>query len=123
MKNVKKVVCLSVVLVAVVLLLTACGSSSNKIEGTWNVKSISSGTGSEELQTMLNMGGNVSMTFKDGKVSMKMTYQGQSFEQELGSYKTDGDKITIDGTESKYKIDGKKLTITVDGVSMELERD
>ena len=93
----KKIAALAAVVLAVVLLLTACGDD---LEGTWEISETIEG------QTIT-----ATCKFDDGKLTIKEG--GITIE---GTYKTDGDKLTttVNGqdTTSTYKVSGKTLTIT-----------
>ena len=120
MKNRKKVLGLILVVLAAALLLAAC-SGGGKIEGTWKVKSVTgSGAGYDDFKQVLNMGAELEMTFKDGKATMKVSLAGESQTIDMGSYKTSGDKLTINGDDGTYKVDGDTLTIKDSGGTMTL---
>lgn len=98
-----------------VFALAACSSGSGDIaEGTWTLKSASSG-GTEITQEQLQSEevGDTTFTFKNGKVEITMP---SSDEVGEGTYKVDGDKVTIsaDGESDTYSgtIKDGQLTIT-----------
>ena len=105
---------------ALSLLLAAC-SGGGKIEGTWKVKSVTgSVAGYDDFKQVLGMGAELEMTFKDGKATMKVSLAGESQTIDMGSYKTSGDKLTINGDDGTYKVDGDTLTIKDSGGTMTL---
>ena len=93
----KKIAALAAIVLAVVLLLAACGDD---LEGTW-----------ETTTTELGMTITETYKFDDGKYTL--TLGGLSAE---GTYKTDGDKLIMTSTGESitltYKVTGKTLTIT-----------
>lgn len=95
--------------------LASCSSGSSDIaEGTWVLKSASSGS-TEITQEQLQAEeiGDTTFTFKDGKVEITMP---SSDEVGEGTYEVDGDKVTIsaDGETETYSgtIKDGQLTIT-----------
>jgi ABC-type glycerol-3-phosphate transport system substrate-binding protein len=104
----KKIIALVAVLAIAVLMLAACGG--NSIVGKWEASMMGVATMTLEFKS-------------DNTYTMTMTstVEGVSPETHNGSYKVDGNKITIDGTESEYKIDGNKLSLTVPSVGTALE--
>lgn len=119
----KKTLGIAALLMAMLLLLTACG---NSIEGTWNYVD-GTGEGAESFSTYKALGANITFTFKSGKMTIKMEIEGQSDSME-NTYKIDGNKITIttegstDGTTGEFKVDGKKLTLTIEGSTLNFEK-
>lgn len=95
--------------------LASCSSGSSDIaEGTWVLKSASSGDKEitqEQLQA--NEIGDTTFSFKDGKVEITMP---SSSEVSEGTYTVDGDKVTIsaEGEKDSYSgtIKDSQLTIT-----------
>lgn len=93
----------------------AAGSAS--VEGTWKVTDI---TGIEEYSTILKLGGTITMTFGDGKVSMDAELMGMTSSQE-GTY-TDS-AVTFGDAETGYEIDGDTLMISDGETTMLLTRE
>lgn len=123
MKKTLTVVC---ALLAMMLLLTACGGSgAPSIEGTWELVDATTESGGEDFATAMaqlkEMGGSVTLTFKGGKMTMAMEVMGQSQTQEADYEYKDG-KLITDGTTLDVKIDGDKLTLTDGTNSMTLQK-
>ena len=107
----KKIIALVAVLAIAVVALTACGG--NGIVGKWEASMMGVAT--------------VTFEFKSDNtytMTMTSTMEGVTPETSSGTYKVDGNKITIDGSESEYKIEGNKLSISIPelGGSLELTR-
>ena len=96
--------------VFMVIAATACGNngggSSNSVVGTWKLKIDSSKVPEEQKATaaILESALDVTLTFSEGgkvTVDMKMSLMGQeSSAAQEGTWKQEGDKITISGTQS-----------------------
>lgn len=115
---------LAIAAVVVILLLTGVIEGGSKgLEGTWKFTGVKdSPTGFSDVKLLLDYTDDISLTFKDGKITISATMFGESMEQELCEYTVSGDQLEIDGLKYDYKIDGKKLTITNPGGTIELER-
>lgn len=121
----KKMISLISLLMVLVLVLTACGGGGGSIEGTWKLTG-GSGEGlgndfTQALQMITSMGGSLTMTFKNGKVTLDMSILGQS-QQEESTYKVNGNKLEIEGSSVEFTIKGNTLTMSADGTSMTFER-
>lgn len=98
------------VVVMMVFSLAACGSKSGSIIGKWKNDQVG-----------------ITFDFKEGD-AVTMSVAGMSVE---GTYKTDGDKISLKiasmGTtvldeEGTYKVNGDTLTITIQGDPLDLTK-
>ncbi len=119
----KKTVSIVSLLLAMVLLLTACGGGGQNIEGTWELVDASEATGMKEpLQQAKEAGGSFIFTFKGGKMTMKMEAAGQTQENELDYEVKDGKLVTSDGTSLNIKFDGNKVTLSEGENSITLQR-
>ena len=115
----KKGLCLTALLMALLILLTACGSDS--IIGTWKLTGVSGGDEAGMAAVFL-MGASVTVSFdSSGNCTTVMSFLGQS-QSETQSYSVDGNKITIDGDAGEFTINGKVMTMTHDGTTMTFER-
>lgn len=103
----KKISAMMLVVALCSMMLVACGSKGNEIVGAWEV-TVTEGEATVTMeQTFL----------EDG--TFKMSMAGQEAITLSGTYKIDGDKLTMtmtmNGTEetttSTYKIDGDKMTV------------
>ena len=125
MKNMKRFFA-ALLLAALMLTLTACGS---KLEGTWalDVEAMKEAYGSSDLISAADMGVDVTMEFTDDhKVTIKMILFGESEEMQ-GAWTTKDDQLimTVDGDAQTltWKVKDKKLTLTgEDGETMILKR-
>ena len=118
MKKFTKIMSLVLAIMMVAVLFVGCGGGEggNSIVGKWEIK--------EEAEGM-----EVSMVFNfksNGDFEMTSEMNGSALVSEEGTYKVEGDKITmnIDGEEStsSFSIDGNKLTISEDGSEIVLTR-
>ncbi|MBR0514677.1 MAG: lipocalin family protein [Clostridia bacterium] len=126
----KKMIGIAAVMLAMLLVLTACGS---RIEGTWNLTDIQypgvTGTGGLDMKTALATGiVGMQMTLKDGVMSVNVTGMLASLIQ------GDSGSGIINGG-GKYQISGNQLTVTnqndekvtveysVNGDTLELKAD
>lgn len=121
MKLSKKLVAV-LLLVVMVFSLAACGSSS--IVGVWKMdtKAIMemAGLPADMVAVADMIDGTVEFT-NDGKVITKITAMGQTETQE-GTYKVEGDKLTMNGSAGTFKIDGNKLTLSQNGITLTFTR-
>ena len=118
----KKTVSIVSLLLAMLLLLTACGGG-NSLEGTWELVDASEATGMKEpLQQAKEAGGSFLFTFKNGKMTMKMEAKGQTQENELDYEVKDGKLVTSDGTSLNIKYDGNRVTLSEGENSITLQR-
>ncbi|MBR4359567.1 MAG: hypothetical protein IKP32_03010 [Clostridia bacterium] len=122
----KKTICLISLLMVLVLVLTACGGGGGgSIEGTWKLTG-GGGDGigndfTQALQMINSMGGSVTMTFNNGKLTMNMNLLGQT-QQEETTYKINGNKLEVEGSTLDFSINGNTLTLTGEGASMTFTR-
>lgn len=122
----KKTLCLISVLMAMVLLLTACGGGgSGSVEGTWALTDAKGeGIGDEftqGMQLIKSMGGSVVMKLNGGKLTISLSFMGQE-QSEESTYKINGNKLEIDGSAIDYSVNGNTLTLSADGVSLIFNR-
>ena len=87
------------------------------VEGSWLVTEV---TGSDEYNTIITLGGSVTMTFSEGKCTMDAELLGMTSSQE-GTYE-DGIITMNDGAKSGYELDGDTLLISDGTVTMMLAR-
>lgn len=117
----KRAIGIVALLMAMLLLLTACG---NSIEGTWQYTG-GSGDGAAYFDVVKQLGGTITFTFKSGKLNIKMEAMGES-ETIENTYTINGNKLTLssDGStsEAEFKVDGKKLTLTIEGSTLNFEK-
>ena len=124
MKNMKRFFA-ALLLAALMLTLTACGS---KLEGTWalDVEAMKA-YGTSDLISAADMGVDVTMEFADDhKMTIKMALFGGAQEMQ-GEWKEKDDQLimTVDGDTQTltWQVKGKKLTLTSeDGETMILKR-
>ena len=107
----KRKIGLAALLAAMILLLAACGSS---IEGSWQFTG-GSGEAALAFNVVREIGGTVTFTFRDGKLTISGNGGGDAAPIE-GTYVMNGEKMTITignaSTRYEIKLDGKKLTLT-----------
>lgn len=122
----KKTIALSVaVLLALSLLLTACGGGSGSVVGTWGLKSITTGgqTYAEGDQAFDLLFGDESMfvfEFKDGGAFSASLF-GESVE---GTWTQNGNAVTatVDGDALEMELKGSELHVSMDGESIVLAK-
>ena len=106
-----------IALIAVLMfLLTACGSkgiSKSDVENTWKIVSITGAdsVGSNEMGQIIAAGGEISMTFSGGEVTMKVSYLGQVQSNVISKYEVKDGKLYLDGDDAHCSIDGNTMTI------------
>ncbi len=119
----KKTLVLAALLLALALVLTACG---NKIEGTWTLDSVTGDAATDDISTAMalykGLGGTCTMTFSKGTCTMDVSISGSGESYDY-SYKTEGSKLIMDEAgEFEYSIKGDTLTLTSDGSSLVFTR-
>lgn len=116
----KKLALLLALVMVCATMLTACGGSSSKIVGTWEMTSAMA-AGIETIDTMKEAGLDMSLVFEDdGKV--KLLSGGE--EQSKAEWKEDGDKVTISesGTEMVLTYADGKLSTEQSGATLVFEK-
>ena len=93
------------------------------LEGTWELTSAEGDeVGIAEYQAMLGMGATITMTFADGRLSMKAEFMGKEQEAEIGEYKLGDGYFEVNGAPIYYTIEGDTLTLNESGAVMTLVR-
>lgn len=125
----KKRFSIAALLLILVLLLTACGRNDieAKIQGTWNlVDAVSSDTSAEDIASSLamikEMGGSLTLTFDEKKMTMNMEFMGQTESSEMTYAVKDGKISTEDGTVLDVKFDGDKAILSEGENSLTLQK-
>ncbi len=104
----KKIIAVAAILALAAVMLAACGGSG--VVGKWEGNMMGAAT--------------ITLEFKSDNtytMTMKSSVAELGSESHNGTYKVDGNKITIDGTESEFKIDGNKLTVQIPEIGGQLE--
>ena len=120
----KKMMILAVCLMAMLVLLTGCGS--NQLAGTWKLVD-AEGTGmggyeAEMIQMATAFGGTVKLSFTDKEMTMSVEMFGAS-ESQTDRYTTKGNTITLaSGNTMAFEVKGDTLTLSQDGSSLILNR-
>lgn len=84
--------------------LSACGGSSDIMEGSWNLTKGYAGDTEVSLEDLESTGmEDTTFTFKDGKVNISM---GNSDEVSEGTYSVDGTTVTISGDNEEVSYTG-----------------
>ena len=121
----KKRLAVIALLLAVVLLLTACGRKEINIEGTWDVVDAKSEDNAEAIAASMaqikELGGTLTLTFKDGKMTLNMEVLGQSQTNET-TYEIRDGKLVTEGSTLEIRLDGDTLTLTEGNDSMTLKK-
>ena len=121
----KKRMSVIVLLLAVLLLLTACGGKEINIEGTWDVVDAKSEDNAEAIAASMaqikELGGTLTLTFQDGKMTLNMEVLGQSQTNET-TYEIKDGKLVTEGSELGIRLDGDTLTLTEGNDSMTLKK-
>ena len=113
MKNRKRILGLMLILIAAVLMLSACSDKKKEIEGTWKYT--------------YDLGSYYTLSFSDGNgvQTYVNTITGEK-QNESFSYKIDGNKLIMKkGNEEEtveWKVTGKTLTLTSNGNTIALEK-
>jgi hypothetical protein len=115
----KKFALLLALIMVCATMLTACGGSSSKVIGTWELTSAMS-EGIETVDQVKESGFDMSFEFKDDKAVL---FLGGEKQGEL-DWEEDGDKITVsDGTtELVLTLTDGKLTMEESGATMVFEK-
>ncbi len=116
----KKIALLLALVMVCATMLTACGSSSSKFVGTWEMTSAKA-AGVEAIDQMRESGYDMSFKFNDnGKV--KVYTNGE--EQAETDWKEDGDKVTIveGSNEMDLTLNDGKLVMEQMGVTFTFEK-
>lgn len=124
MKRSKKALLVVVALAMVaVLTLVGCSGSSDPMEGTWKLSGAKAAGVEMTVDQLKAVQPNLDMTLecKGGKmtlVSSLITGEGK------GTYKVDGEKVTIesDGQSMEATLKDGRLTVEISGVELYLEK-
>ena len=116
---------LAVVMVMILSLCMLAGCKSDPVAGKWSM--IKAKVGDIE-QDASALGMAMMLEFKDGKVNVhtKIGEDSQDATNEDGTYKVDGNTLTItdaDGIEMTATLDGNTMTLTQESVTFTLEKD
>ena len=121
----KKRMSVIALLLAVLLLLTACGGKEINIDGTWDVVDAKSEDNAEAIAASMaqikELGGTLTLTFQDGKMTLNMEVLGQSQTNET-TYEIKDGKLVTEGSELGIRLDGDTLTLTEGNDSMTLKK-
>ena len=93
------------------------------MEGTWKVSGGSANGMEVTAEQIEATGMDITMEFKDGKVSASIFKDGESEDGEA-TYKVDGDKVTMesDGEKLEGTLDGDTFKIEQAGVTLEMKK-
>lgn len=106
-----------------VLGLASCGSS-DPMEGTWKVNGGSAGGQEVTAEQLESFGMDMTMECKDGKITVSMSQDGEESQEGEGTYKVDGDKVTLEsnGDTMEGTLDGDTFTFEQSGVTLEMKK-